>query len=150
MVPNTQEESEVKVLVAQSCPTLCDPLDCSPPGSSVHGILQARILEWVVISFSRGSFQPRDQTLISYVSCFGSWIWGCKESDMTEQLIHNHHHIYIFFYLYMLWASQMALVVKNPPTNAGDIGMRVRSLGGEDPLEKEMASHSSILAWRIP
>ena len=40
----------------QSCPTLCDPMDCSPPGSSVHGILQARILEWVAISFSRGIF----------------------------------------------------------------------------------------------
>ena len=39
--------------VAQSCPTLCDPVDCSPPGSSVHGILQARLLEWVAISFSR-------------------------------------------------------------------------------------------------
>ena len=46
---------EVKGLVAQSCPTLCDPTDCSPPGSSVHGILQARILEWVAIPFSRGS-----------------------------------------------------------------------------------------------
>ena len=43
--------------VAQSCPTLCDPMDCSPPGSSVHGILQARILEWVAICFSRG-FSP--------------------------------------------------------------------------------------------
>ena len=41
--------------VAQSCPTLCDPMDCSPPGSSVHGILQARILEWVAISFSRNA-----------------------------------------------------------------------------------------------
>ena len=47
-----ESESEV----AQSCPTLCDPVDCSPPGSSVHGILQARILEWVAISFSRGIF----------------------------------------------------------------------------------------------
>ena len=46
----------------QSCPTLCDPVDCSPPGSSVHGILQARILEWVAISFSRGSYRPRDWT----------------------------------------------------------------------------------------
>ena len=45
----------VKVLVAQSCPTLCDPMDCSPSVSSVHGILQARILEWVAIPFSRGS-----------------------------------------------------------------------------------------------
>ena len=46
--------------VAQSCLTLCDPEDCSLPGSSVHGILQARILEWAAISFSRGSLQPRD------------------------------------------------------------------------------------------
>ena len=45
----------VKVLVAQLCPTLCDLMDCSLPGSSVHGILQARILEWVAIPFSRGS-----------------------------------------------------------------------------------------------
>ena len=45
--------SESESEVAQSCPTLCDPMDCSPPGSSVHGILQARILEWVAISFSR-------------------------------------------------------------------------------------------------
>ena len=49
----------------QLCQTLCDPMDCSPPGSSVHGILQARILEWVAISFSRRSSQPRDQTCIS-------------------------------------------------------------------------------------
>ena len=55
----------------QSCHTLCDPMDCSPPGSSVHGILQARILEWVAISFSRRSSQPRDQTCISYVSGIG-------------------------------------------------------------------------------
>jgi len=51
---------EMKVLVAQSCPTLCDPMDCSLPGSSVHGILQARILEWVAIPFSRGSSQSKD------------------------------------------------------------------------------------------
>ena len=48
--------------VTQSCLTLCDPMDCSPPGSSVHGILQARILEWVAISYFRGSSRPRDQT----------------------------------------------------------------------------------------
>ena len=53
-------EDPVKVLVTQSCPTLCDPVDCSPPGSSVHGILQGSILEWVATSLSRGSSQPRD------------------------------------------------------------------------------------------
>ena len=50
----------VKVEVTQSCPTLCDPITCSLPGSSVHEILQARILEWVAIPFFRGSSQPRD------------------------------------------------------------------------------------------
>ena len=52
----------VLALVAQSCPTVWDPMDCSPPGSSVHGIIQARILEWVAIPFSRRSSQPRSQT----------------------------------------------------------------------------------------
>ena len=55
----------------QSCPTFCNPMDCSPPGSSVHWILQARILEWVAMPSSRGPSQPRDQTHISYVSCIG-------------------------------------------------------------------------------
>ena len=54
----------VCVLVTQSCLTLCDSMDCSLPGSSVHGIFQARILEWVAISFSRGSSRPRDQTQV--------------------------------------------------------------------------------------
>ena len=52
--------THAKCLAAQSCLTLCDPMDCSPPGSSVHGTSQARLLEWVVIFFSRGSSQPRD------------------------------------------------------------------------------------------
>ena len=56
------------VLVAQSCPTLCNPMDCSPPGSSVNGILQARILEWVSISYSRASFQLRDRTWVSCIA----------------------------------------------------------------------------------
>ena len=55
------------------CPTLCDPVDCSLPGSSIHGILQARILEWVAIPFSRGSSQLRDRT---HVSCFLHWQVG--------------------------------------------------------------------------
>ena len=55
----------VLIKLLQSCPTLCDPMDCSLPGYSVHGILQARILEWVVMPSSRGSSQPRDQTCVS-------------------------------------------------------------------------------------
>ena len=57
----------------QSCPALCDPMDCSAAGSSVHGIPQARILEWAAISFSRGPSQPRDGT---HVSCLLPWQVG--------------------------------------------------------------------------
>jgi len=57
-----------EVLVAQLNLTLYNPMDYSPPGSSVHGILQARILEWVAMPFSRGSSQPRDQTQVSFIT----------------------------------------------------------------------------------
>ena len=59
---------------AQSCPTPCDPTDYSPPGSSGHGISQARILEWVAISFSMESSRPSDQICISCISCIGRQI----------------------------------------------------------------------------
>ena len=59
---------KVKMLLAQSCLTLHDTMDCSPPGSSVHGILQARIVEWVNIPFSRGSSPPRGQTQVSHIA----------------------------------------------------------------------------------
>ena len=59
---------KVKVLVAQSCPTLCEPMDCSLPGCSIQGIFQARILEWVAISFSRGSPRPRDHTRVACIA----------------------------------------------------------------------------------
>ena len=61
----------------QLCLTLGDPMDCSPPGSSVRGILQARILEWVAMPSSRGSSQPRDQTRVSSISCVGKQILYC-------------------------------------------------------------------------
>ena len=65
--------------IAQSSPTLWDPMDCSLSGSSVHGIFQARILEWVAISFSRGSSQPRDQTQLSYIAGWVFTIWATRE-----------------------------------------------------------------------
>ena len=73
-------------LAAKSCLTLCDPMDCSPPGSSVHGISQARILGWVDSSFSRGSFWLKDR---AYVSCIGRWLLYHTEPprkplDMTQ------------------------------------------------------------------
>jgi len=74
-------------LVAKSCPVLCNP--CSLPGSSVHGILQARILEWVTISFSRRSSQPRDQT---HIYCIGKQIhyhWAIREAQCMGYTLPN-------------------------------------------------------------
>ena len=76
-------------LFAKACPTLYYPMDCSLPGSTVHGISQARILEWVAISSSRGSSQPRDQ---SYVSCIGRKIlyhWAAQEAHHFWGLYSN-------------------------------------------------------------
>ena len=66
------------VIVAQPCPTLCDRMDCSPSGPYVHGILQARILEWVAMPFSRRSSHPRDWTWVSYIADRFFTIWATK------------------------------------------------------------------------
>ena len=69
-------------LVAKSCPTLCDPMDCSLPGYSVHGILQARILEWVATSFSKGSFRLKDLAHISCIAGRFFTIWATIGSSV--------------------------------------------------------------------
>ena len=106
MLPS-ESESEV----AQSCPTLCDPMGCSLPGSSIHRIFQARILEWVAISFSRGSSQPRDWTWISCIvgRCFTIWAirrvpGGAKWiSKVYKQVVSwTERHIGYFFLLYLV------------------------------------------------
>ena len=76
-------------LVIKSCPALCDPIDCSPPGSSVHGISHARILEWVAMPSSRGSSLPRYQTCISGI---GRWIlhhWANQRQDRRGKISVN-------------------------------------------------------------
>ena len=90
-----KKESEV----AQSCLTLCDPMDCSLPGFSVHGIFQARVLEWVAISFSRGSSWPRDWTQVSHI------VGRC----------------------FTLWATRKTLDGKESACNAGDLGLVLES-----------------------
>ena len=76
-------------LTHQSCPTLCGPMDCSLPGSSVHGTSQTRILEQVAISSSRGSSHPRDRTEVSWVSCIGRQILCHCATGETPKLTTN-------------------------------------------------------------
>ena len=190
-----QRKSEREHEVAQSCPTLRDPMDCSLPGSSVHGIFQARVLEWIAISISKGSSQPRDRTWVSHIvdrrftvsgqclrwqslpgtntALVQPWEWrppeilNCVYSGHAclSALTHAHTRPVIpkpiWWQIYEVrhpkklpltqkyalpWASLVAQSVKNLPA----VQERwVRSLGWEDPLEKEMATCSSILTWKI-
>ena len=73
----------LRVLVAQSCLTLCDPMDYSLLGFSVHGILQARILDWIAIPFSRGTSQPRDRTLVSCITGRFFTVWATGKSQIS-------------------------------------------------------------------
>ena len=75
-----------KVLVAQSCPTLCDPMHYSPPGSSVHGILKERTLKWVAIPFSRGSSQFRNWTQVFFFAGRFFTIWAVREAFIQSSL----------------------------------------------------------------
>ena len=77
MIYNTTTE------VAQLCPTLCTSVDCCPPGSSVHGILQARLLEWVANSFSRRSSRPRDRAQVSHIAGRRFNLWATREAAST-------------------------------------------------------------------
>ena len=89
----------------QMCPTLCDSMKCSPPGSSVHGIPQAGILEWVAMSSSRGSSPPRNQT---WVSCIGRQVlysWATREAFIWQCI----QPIHVLMTYYRKWGK----VVKN-------------------------------------
>ena len=115
-------------------------MDCSLPGSSVHGIFQAIVLEWAAISFSRGSSQPRDWTQVSRIvdRCFTVWT--------TSDWVTN-DWIILDYWCFSLWASLVAQMIKNLPAIQETW---VWSLGREDPLEKGMATHTSTLASKIP
>ena len=76
----------VKVLVTESCMTLCEPMDYSLPGSSVHGILQARILNWVAMFFSSGSSWPRNQNFISCISCIAGRFFTVHSAYETRKI----------------------------------------------------------------
>ena len=97
----------------QLCLNLCDPVDCSPPGCSVHGILQARVLEWVAISFSRGSSRPRDRTPISYIFCIGRQLlyhWRHLGGPSWETLVCN----FLSCFAMSLWGFRIKIMPPCP------------------------------------
>ena len=94
-------ESESEVV--QSCPTLCDPMECSLPGFSVHGIFQARVLEWVAISFSRWSSRPRDRTQIYCIIGRRFTLWATREAPVITRYVTE--FISHFSFLQFQWFS---------------------------------------------
>ena len=93
----------------QSCLILHDPADCSPPGPSVYGILQARIQDWVTISSSRGPSGPRNQICMSCGSCIGRWILRHRATGEARNFIYMH-----FLNIYILMASLQCSERKSP------------------------------------
>ena len=127
----------------------------SPSGFSVHGILQARILEWVAISFSKGSSWPKDWTCSSWVSYTGRQIrYHCStwEAQSNYTPIKNTSFVntsleHTYMFTFKTWHLPCGSAGKE---SASNVGYLVRSLGLEDPLEKGKATHSFTVAWRIP
>ena len=131
---------KVKVSVTQSCLTLCDPMNYSLLGFSVHGILQARILKWHSVPFSRGSSWPRDQTYVSCISC------------PDRRILYYLSHIYNYkgFIIIKPLGFPSGSAVKYPLIMQETQEMWIRSLSQDDLLEEELATHSSTLALKIP
>ena len=114
------------MLVSQSCLTLCKPMDGSPPGSSVPGTVQARILGWVAISFSRGSSWLRDQTQVSCITgrCFTVWATmqdGNKEfvEDIKRSSCGSHWVVFDSLPTHGLWPARLLCLWNSPCKNPG-------------------------------
>ena len=84
-IPGSGRSGERKKEKSLSHVRLWNPMDCSPPGSSIHGIFQARVLEWVAISFSRGPSQPRDRTQVSCIADRHFTLWATRKSSLLEK-----------------------------------------------------------------
>ena len=109
----SSEDWKVKVLVTQSCLTLRKPTDCSPPGSSVHSISQARVLEWVAITFSRGSSRPRDQTQVSRMAGKFFTVWAPRKSSSEDHRSYYEHQLLsVFRATYILFGSFYVLALE--------------------------------------
>ena len=101
---------EVEVSVAQSCLTLRNTIDCSPPDSSLHGILQARRLEWVTIPFSRRPPQPRDQTQVSHIAGGFFTVWASREAYWIWRDRQIYRHKIELLYRYIMACPKLLMV----------------------------------------
>ena len=152
--------------VLQSCPALCNSMDHSPPDLSVHGTFQAKTLEWVAISFFRGSSQPRAQICISCVSCIAGRFFTAEPpgKHIPSLLLFSRPVMSNSLQPHGLQHTRPPCPSASPKFPGGASGEKkkthpsmqgteetwVQFLGQENSLEKGMATHPNILAWRIP
>ena len=128
--------------VIKLCPTFCNPMDYSPPGSCVHGVFQARILEWVAISFCRGPSRTRDWTC---VSCVGRWIpyhWATREALRPVSWTCNLHitkHTHFKSTVWRVWITLYACIQK---LREKKYNTRGRGWEGDTKGRRYMYSHS--------
>ena len=121
---------------AKSSPTLSDPMDCSLPGSSVPGILKARMLEWVAISFSMGSSQPRDWTCVSVLMHFKEilYCWASGKSQIPQEWLVNSHYPLPWLLQTLLWDSpnfhKIQQLLGNTWLSNGSLGPCSRTIAG--------------------
>ena len=116
----------------QSCPTFCDPMDCGLPGSSVQGILQARILQWVAIPSSRGSFQPRDRI------CISLWFLHWQEGSLPRVPPGNPYSVHIDAqFLGLLASGDFSLLITSFPNR------KLKQL----PVVQQLASSHTRIHW---
>ena len=128
--------SEIESEVTQSCLTVCDPTDRSLQGTSVHGIFQARVLEWVVISFSRGLSQPRDWTQVSCIVGRFFISWATRESKNTEVDSLS---------LLQVWPRSLLTQELKWPRNWNDPGIKPETPALQaDSLPTELSGHSVL------
>ena len=139
-----------KALVDQSCPTLCDHMDHSPPGPSFHGILQARILEFIAISFSRGSSQPRDRNQVSHTAGRLFTIWAAREAqlwgkcNLTLSSVQSLSRVQLFATPWIT-AHQASLSI----TNSRSL-LKLMSIESEMPSNHLILCHPLLLLPPIP
>ena len=138
-------ESE-KSEVTQSCPTLSDPTDCNLPGSSVHGIFQARVLEWVAIAFSDTCRYSEIITMnIYFIFLAFSTMYVCLLSYISEKAMAPHSSTLAWKIPWTEEPDGLQSVGSQSQTRLSDFTFTFHFH-----LENEMATHSSVLAWRIP
>ena len=143
----------------QSCPTLCDPIDGRPPGSAIPGILQARTLEWVAISFCNAWKWKVKVKSLSHIQLLATpWTAGSSVHGIFQARVLEWDAIAFSIDPFSPWESRRTQESRLPSFPSGSDckslpamqETQVWSLNQEDPLKKGITTHSSILAWRIP